>query len=480
MNTLPGPSSLMRRGVKDAAFRTTLFFLRLTGRRDRRDEVCRLWLLECMKFGVESDGIHPLRDPVVFAAFTEAVRTRGSAFTTLPNKLQEWIRSGQDRLGSDRTRRQGRRLLVISDNWHFFPIAADALEAAGFEIRYLDLETIREVFPRPSKQLRFGRQVRRILSRPKRDHVHAVLAERNPVASDLIGWADVVFCEWFNDAAVWASRYIPESTTLVARVHSYEAFTVYPFLANLQRFDGLIFIAPQIRNVFDALVGRELAPRCPVEVIPNFRDLSAFTPAVRDQAARRTLGMTQYASANKDPMFALDLLDELLAEDPNWRLRLVGAPWREDIDGKEALYRDAFLQRASAFGGNVIFDGYTSEINKWYGEVGYILSTSWREGSHESFIEGMLTGAVPILRDWPMMAPFGAPASVFPGLPRSATPREAADVVRGAAARFDEASETARAYAERLVAQRDPAIELPRFLQEVVNSGWADPAKGKT
>jgi hypothetical protein len=104
---------------------------------------------------------------------------------------------------------------------------------------------------------------------------------------------------------------------------------------------------------------------------------------------------------------------------------------------------------------------------KWYQSVGFIVSASQREGSHESFVEGMLTGAVPVLRNWPMMAPFGAPASVFPGLELFASPKEAAQYIQCASAEFEAHSAAAAEYGLGHVNSIDPMVEFPRFIKDV-------------
>ncbi len=441
---------------------------------DARRNLYDGWLKHEMKFGVPYKDSHPLLDPEVFSEFIQTVRSGEPAIASFPSELQQLIGAGQVCPARDVKHGKSQRVLVVSDNWNFFPSAAMALEADGFELRYLDFEMMRQAFPNSDRLLGIAQQTRSVAGKPSPAEVREALAVRNQLVSDLINWADVVFCEWLTDGAVWMSRYLPEDKALIARLHSYEAFTSYPFLTNLPRFDGLIFIAPQIQEVFNSLVGSATLSGTVTGVIPNFRNVSNFSIAPRQETAKKTLGLTQYASANKDPIFALDILKELRAHDPTWQLRLIGQPWSDDISEAEANYRHRFEQRLAEFGDSVSIESFTNDIVSWYRSIGFIVSASQREGSHESFVEGMLTGAVPVLRNWPMMAPFGAPGSVFPNLSHFDTAADAADYVRNASDRYGESSRAAAEYAVDYVNRVDPAVELPRFVRTVCRAEDAE------
>jgi hypothetical protein len=49
----------------------------------------------------------------------------------------------------------------------------------------------------------------------------------------------------------------------------------------------------------------------------------------------------------------------------------------------------------------VTFDTPGRDMARWFRQVGYVLSTSDREGSHAAVTEGMAAGSVPIVRPWP-------------------------------------------------------------------------------
>ncbi|UAB87863.1 hypothetical protein I5192_11520 [Ruegeria sp. SCSIO 43209] len=432
-----------------------------------RRSVFNMWLVHELKFGVPYKGGHPLLVPEVFQRFIQTVQEGDPAVASFPIELQDLIRAGQVGGAHGGSPVECKKVLVVSDNWNFFPLAAKALEDDGFEVRYLDFGIIRQAFPNTDRKLGISYQTRSIAGRPTATAIREALADRSPLASDLVGWADVVFCEWLTEGAVWMSHYLQEEKPLIVRLHSYEAFTAYPLIANFRRINGLVFIAPQIRKVLTALVGEKALLDTVTNVIPNIRDVSNFNFITRETLTKKTLGMTQYASANKDPIFALDILKELQVHDPSWRLRFVGKPWGSDVSDSEAQYQLNFKKRLSEFGDSVSVEGYTNDIASWYRSIGFVLSTSQREGSHESLVEGMLTGAIPVLRNWPMMAPFGAPESVFPDLERVNTAAEAAAYILQASDQYEIRSKAAADYAVDYVTMDRPEIELPRFVRAV-------------
>jgi hypothetical protein len=250
----------------------------------------------------------------------------------------------------------------------------------------------------------------------KPEEVYAVLQELTPWAIELIEWSDVVFVEWWSDAAVWFSKYLDRNKKLVIRCHSYEAFSKWPALTNMKGVDKGIFIADHIESIFKFV---SFFPDYvdTTSIVENKRDVSNFEFQKKDEDAKFTLGLTQFSSVNKDPIFALKILEQLVSQDRRWKLRLAGKQWDSVVNAEDQQYRDDFEQAYESLKANIVFDGYVDDMSNWYKSIGYILSTSYREGSHESIVEGMLTGSVPVIRDWPMVKAFGGPAKLFEGVP---------------------------------------------------------------
>ena len=233
----------------------------------------------------------------------------------------------------------------------------------------------------------------------------------------LIDWADVVFVEWCEWAAVWLSSYLPTTKRLIIRLHSYEAYSSTPHFINWANVDTIVFVAEHIRKFLNVQLGERLKQTEQV-VIDNIRDLSAFRS---DGSADRgsMLGMLGYNNANKNPRMALEILRSLRALDGRWQLRLVGPAWAEDsqLSNHEREYKSAFFSDIDAFGlaDAVVFSGEVSrdEVNRVMLGIGVILSCSDREGTHEAVVEGIASGCVPLIRNWPTSAAYDGARTSF-------------------------------------------------------------------
>ena len=233
----------------------------------------------------------------------------------------------------------------------------------------------------------------------------------------LIDWADVVFVEWCEWAAVWLSSYLPTTKRLIIRLHSYEAYSSIPHFINWANVDTIVFVAEHIRKFLNVQLGERLKQTAQV-VIDNIRDLSAFrSDGSADRGAM--LGMLGYNNVNKNPRMALEILRSLRALDGRWQLRLVGPAWAEDnqLSNHEREYKSAFFSDIDAFGlaDAVVFAGEvsTDEVNRVMLGIGVILSCSDREGTHEAVVEGIASGCVPLIRNWPTSAAYDGARTSF-------------------------------------------------------------------
>ena len=147
---------------------------------------------------------------------------------------------------------------------------------------------------------------------------------------------------------------------------------------------------------------------------------------------------------------AVEIMQELRRRTgEDWRLRLAGRYFPSGEDEDEAAYRETLESMlATAPAGSVVLEEFTDDIAKWFSETDFLLSCSLREGTHEVVNEAMHHGTIPVVRDWPVMAPLGGPAAVYPVL---------ADQLI-----FQSVSEAA----DRILAAQDRSDDLKRQLGE--------------
>ena len=240
----------------------------------------------------------------------------------------------------------------------------------------------------------------------------------DPVLFEKIDHADIIFCEWGNEAAIFLSKFAPSTARVIVRIHSYEVFTFWHLFINLGGIDGFVFVAPHIKEIFlknasSNYYGHEMTRN--IRVIPNVKDYSNITKS-KSEIAKFTLGLAGFNKINKGLMKALHILNKLYLEDNRWRLRLAGDHFEtESIDYSywknicEPYIISNKLQEA------VCFDGYQN-IPEWLRNIGFILSTSEREGTHEALVEGVSSGAIPLIINWDMVKRFGGVHKLYPFL----------------------------------------------------------------
>ena len=96
---------------------------------------------------------------------------------------------------------------------------------------------------------------------------------------------------------------------------------------------------------------------------------------------------------------ALDLLEELLEEDPRYTLHVRGRmPWEYPYEWKKPFQREAYLEifdrigRSPALRDAVVFEPFGADMASWMRKIGYILSPSSDESFHLAPAEGMASG----------------------------------------------------------------------------------------
>lgn len=236
-------------------------------------------------------------------------------------------------------------------------------------------------------------------------------------ADRLLRQADVVVADWGDRGAVWASLVTPPTARLVVRLHGMDALSLWPHAMDWSAVDALVTVSPHHAALVDAVLSHgaapagERLPRC--RAVPNVVRLSAVP---RASGATLTLGMVGWGKRVKDPLWAVEVLAALRRRGGDWRLRLVGEAFRP---GRIATGRDyvrRFEERVAGadVAGAVDVVPQTDDVAGEVARFGFVLSASMRESFHVGLVEGVLGGAVPVVRDWPFYAPWGGARTLFP------------------------------------------------------------------
>lgn len=229
--------------------------------------------------------------------------------------------------------------------------------------------------------------------------------------------ADVVVADWADKGAVWATLFAPEDARLVIRVHGADTLGLWVHVMDWSRVDAVVTVSPHHASLLDAVLENRAVPEPPAVpralAVPNVVALGP--PADRPAREPRTLGLVGWGKRVKDPLWAVEVLARLRARESDWRLRLVGhgllvAP------GRDESYARAFSERCSRpdVAGAIDLVPHTDDVAGEVARLGFILSSSLRESFHLGLLEGVLGGAVPVVRDWPFYSAHGGAGALYP------------------------------------------------------------------
>lgn len=231
------------------------------------------------------------------------------------------------------------------------------------------------------------------------------LAEHDTAAStELLEWADVIFCEWAGPNLAWYSNHKKPHQRLVSRLHRFEINGPWWSQVDTSAIDEMVYVSDYFRRRAETALGLgTLSSR----VIPNALDvLDLDRPKL--PGAEFHLGMIGFVSFGKRPDRALDLLSALLEVDDRYVLHLKGRmPWEYgyewDKPAQRHLYLDFFDRLADdeRLREHVVFDEFSPDIASWLRGIGTVLSPSVDEfeSFHLAPAEGMASGSAAVFWD---------------------------------------------------------------------------------
>lgn len=216
----------------------------------------------------------------------------------------------------------------------------------------------------------------------------------------LAKWADVVICEWAGPNAVFYSRHLSVRQKLLVRFHGFEIRGDWLSNIDIENVNAVIFVSDFYRK---QVLRRTGWPEHKSTVIYNAIDaLDLSRPKSHD--ARFHIGMAGYVPMLKRPDRAIDLLRSLLDRDDRFYLHIRGRepwqyPWEWQKPAQQDSYRTVFqrLSRDTDLSRHVIFEPFGPDMGNWFRRIGWTLSPSTRETFHLAPVEGMASGAIPVV-----------------------------------------------------------------------------------
>ncbi|SPJ31340.1 glycosyltransferase [Falsiruegeria mediterranea] len=217
---------------------------------------------------------------------------------------------------------------------------------------------------------------------------------------------DTVLCEWCCQNAVWHSNNKRPGTRLIVRLHRFEAFREFPALVQWDNVDALIVVSDWFRD--RAIERYGIAPER-VHVMPQYIDWHGLQRPKLPEA-RFTLGLVGINPfEHKRFDRAIDFFKALRQRDSRFQLAVRSSmPWEiqwvwDRQDDTRAKFEETFQRIFTDpdLASSIRFDPAGQDMEEWYRGIGVILSSSDSEGCHTSVIEGLASGCLPVVHDWP-------------------------------------------------------------------------------
>jgi glycosyltransferase involved in cell wall biosynthesis len=236
------------------------------------------------------------------------------------------------------------------------------------------------------------------------DHWAALKVHDPERSKELLEWADVVVCEWCGPNALWYAEHKRPGQRLLVRLHRFELYAAWPARLDIDAVDAVICVSPHYAELTRKITGW---PESKIVVVPNWVDVDQLHRPKLD-GAQHHLGFIGMAPSRKRLDLALDVLEELRRDDPRFTLFVKSKlPWdywwiwqkEEERAHFEQVFRR--VRRSRGLAGAVVFDSYGRDVGAWLRRIGFVLSTSDDESFHLAPAEGMASGAVPALLNWP-------------------------------------------------------------------------------
>lgn len=215
---------------------------------------------------------------------------------------------------------------------------------------------------------------------------------------EILKWADILFCEWGLGNVVWCQKHKKSHQKLYVRLHRFEMNTKYPTLFDYQQINQFIAISPYIFEEFHRVAN---VPREKMKVIFNAVNTERFAKVKIDKA-NFNLGIIGYVPMLKRLDRAIDIFEKLYEQNTEYNLFIKGhrpeeVKWVWKLPSQREYYESLFDRiQKSPYKDNIHFDGW-GDVSVWLKNIGYVLSVSDYESFHLAPIEGMASGAVPVV-----------------------------------------------------------------------------------
>lgn len=209
---------------------------------------------------------------------------------------------------------------------------------------------------------------------------------------DSMKWSDI---SWFEPGPlVAAASKLPKLCKNIVRLEHYDAYKRWPRQVDWSNIDILVTVGDSF--IKDAIVQKVPVLKSPTSIVtvPDGVNLEKF--ALRDRQRGKNIAFLANLRMHKNPSFVLQCMQKLHYIDPEYRLFFGG----EFVDSALEQYLKHIVG-ALDLNDVVFFDGWQEDVNSWFEDKHYIVSTSIIEGQSRGVLEGMACGLKPVIHNFP-------------------------------------------------------------------------------
>lgn len=208
-----------------------------------------------------------------------------------------------------------------------------------------------------------------------------------------IDWADIVWLEWCNQAAIVGTNYEGiKGKKVIIRLHSYEVFMDFTKQINWLVVDRLIFVAPHIREILKEFI-LDIEEKVKTEIVYNGIDLAKNTFQKREPGYN--IAWVGFINYKKNPQMALQIVKKLTDIDNRYKLHVAGS----FQDSRYKIYLE-YMIKEMGLQDNVKFYGWIDDMENFWEDKNYLLHTSIQEGHSYAIMEAMARGIKPVIHNF--------------------------------------------------------------------------------
>ena len=218
--------------------------------------------------------------------------------------------------------------------------------------------------------------------------------------SDYLEWADIIWCEWAG-AECANLTWQPKQARIIVRVHGYETHTGVLSEVNWEKVDDVIFVARYLEELAIEQCP-EIPELCNCYVVPGGVETGKFS--ISNNKSGKKIAMACYGNQKKGFPLAL----QILAKCPDHELH-IATEWQ---DHRLQMYIEHLIDEMG-LQDRVFWYPWQENLNRFYADKDFYLSTSEEESFHYALAEGMAAGLKPVVHCWKSSSDFYPDQCIF-------------------------------------------------------------------